>query len=157
MRKQICRFIAAVSCLMLFSLVATAQRSRASVPASEVNGTFRHSFAGIYKGSSSEIKILALGGGKLHIAMDLIYPYTMLNGDLMANTGQLDEKFAIDGDIAVFKTAVNGTCRIQIKFVAPGTIKVVQDGVNCGFGNRVTSSGTYKRVSSAKPKFDAPK
>ena len=71
---------------------ASAQASRTSVPAAEVNGTFRYSFTGKYKGSSSEVKIWALGGGKLHIAMALTYPYTMANGELMANMGQLAGK-----------------------------------------------------------------
>src|SRR5437868_1303343 len=96
---------------------ANAQASRASVTASEVNGTFSHSFTGKYKGSSSEIKILALGGGRLHIAMELIYPYTMPNGDLIANTGTLDGEAVIKGDTAIYKSRRFGVCEITIKFV----------------------------------------
>ena len=146
----------ALCCLMAFSSFTAAQRSRASVPASEVNGTFRHSFAGKFKGSSSEIKILALGGGKLHIAMELIYPYTMANGELMANTGELDGQAKIEGDTAIYTSAEFGKCTITIKFVAPGTIKVSQEGTDsgCGFGFNVSSDGTYKKVSSKKPKFN---
>ena len=132
-----------------------AQTSRKSVPAAEVNGTFRHSFTGKYKGSSSEIKIWALGGGKLHIGMDLIYPYTMQNGELMANVGELDGKASITGDTAVYESAETGTCKITIKFVRPGTIKVSEEesGGGCGFGHNVTADGSYVKVSSKKPKF----
>lgn len=138
------------------SVAANAQVGRKSVSAAEVNGTFRHSFGGKYKGSSSEIKVFALGGGKLHIGMDLIYPYTMQNGELMANIGELDGKATITGDTAVYESEEQGKCRITIKFVKPGTIKVSQDGedFSCGFGHNVSSDGTYVKVSSKKPKFE---
>ena len=154
MRKQINRALIAAFCLMMFSALAAAQTSRKSVPASEVNGTFRMNFKGKFKGSSNEIKILALGGGKLHIAMDLIYPY-IVKGELSANTGELDGKASIEGDAAVYESAEFGPCKITIKFLKPGTIKVSQDGTDadCGFGHNVSSDGTYVKVSSKKPKF----
>lgn len=155
MRKQISTAIAVISCLMAFTIIASAQRSRPSVPASEVNGTFRHGFTGKFKGSSSEIKIWALGRGKLKIAMDLIYPYTMGNGELSANLGQLDGEANIAGDAAVYRSTEFGTCKISIKFVRPGTIKVSQEGSDsdCGFGHNVSADGTYTRASVRKPNF----
>ena len=150
-------------CAMAFTAFAAiglqAQTSRKSVPAAEVNGTFRMNFKGKYKGNSNEIKILALGGGKLHIAMDLTYPYTMQNGELMANLGTLDDKATITGDTAVYESSESGKCRITIKFVSPGTIKVSQNGEDfaCGFGHNVSSDGTYRKISSKKPKFDVNK
>ena len=137
------------------SVAVNAQTSRKSVPAAEVNGTFRHSFTGKYRGSSSEVRIWAQGGGKLHIAMDLIYPYTMQNGELMANVGELDGKASITGDTAVYESAEFGTCKITIKFVRPGMIKVAEEetGGGCGFGHNVTADGTYVKISSKKPKF----
>ena len=157
MRKRISALIFALSCLMLFSGLAAAQ-SRASVSAGEVNGTFRMNFSGKFKGSSSEIKILALGGGKLRVGMDLIYPYTMQNGELMANMGTLDGTAMIDGDTAVYNSDEMGKCTITIKFVKLGTIKVSQEGTDaaCGFGHNVMSDGTYKKVNSKKPKFESP-
>ena len=148
--------ILGVFAIAAFGIVDTnAQTGRKSVPAAEVNGTFRHSFTGKYKGSSSEIKIWAQGGGKLHVGMDLIYPYTMQNGDLMANVGQLAGKASINRDTAVYESAEFGTCKITIKFVRPGTIKVSEEesGGGCGFGHNVTAAGTYVKVSSRKPKF----
>ena len=149
----------AVICLMTFSVFASAQKSRASVPASEVNGTFRMNFSGKFKGSFDEVKILALGHGKLHFALDLLYPY-IVKGELSANIGQLDGEASILGDTAVYKSAEFGKCTITIKkFVMPGKIKVSQEGsdFDCGFGHHVTADGTYKKISSKRPKFDTPK
>lgn len=156
MRKRISALIFALSCLMLFSGVAAAQ-ARASVSAGEVNGTFRMNFSGKYKGNSNEIKILALGGGKLRVGMSLIYPYTMQNGEPMANMGELDGEASIGGDTAVYSATEFGKCTITIKFVKLGTIKVSQEGSDsdCGFGHNVMSDGTYKKVSSKKPTFES--
>ncbi len=133
-----------------------AQAARASVPASEVNGTFRSYFKGKYKGSSNEIKILALGGGKLKVGFDLVYPFTDGSGELSANLGQLTGVATISGDTAVYSSEEYGTCRITIKFVKPGTIRVDDDGGSgCGFGHNVTAAGRYTRTSRVKPKFDS--
>jgi hypothetical protein len=133
-----------------------AQTSRKSVPASEVNGTFRMGFTGKFRGNYNEVKIWALGGGRLRFAMDLTHPYTMANGELMANTGQLDGEMSIKGDTAVFSSTEFGKCTITIKFVKPGLIKVTEDAdaQDCGFGNNVDASGTYKKVSGKKPSFE---
>ena len=130
------------------------QRPRKSVPASEVNGTFRMNFMGKYRRNSNDIKILALGNDRIRIGMDLIYPYTTPNGELMANTGELDGEASIEGDTAVY-TSEDSVCKITIKFVRPGLITVKQDGgdAECGFGHNVFAGGTYRKVSSARPKF----
>ena len=137
---------------------ANAQASRKSVSAAEVNGTFRMNFKGKFKGSSNEMKILALGGGKLHIEMDLLYPY-FVKGELSANMGQLDGEASITDDTAIYESAEFGKCKITVKFVKAGTIKISQDGTDfdCGFGHNVRSDGTYLKVSSRKPKFEGSK
>ena len=131
-----------------------AQASRKSVPAAEVNGTFRMNFTGKFRGNSNEIKILALGGGRLRVAMDLTYPY-VVNGEMMANVGQLDGEATIKGDTAVYSSTEFGQCTITMKFVKPGMIKVSQEGsdASCGFGNNVRSTGTYRKISGTKPTF----
>ena len=156
MRKQLSCLILVVASLMLFSSVAAAQTSRASVSAAEVNGTFRMNFKGKFKQFSNEVKILALRGGKVRFAMDLVYPYSLKNGEPMVNMGGLDDEAAIVGDTAVF-TSEDAKCRITIKFVKPGTVKVTQDGTDsyCGFGHNVFATGTYLKVSSKKPVFDS--
>ena len=134
-----------------------AQSSRSSVSAAEVNGTFRMNFRGKYKQMANEIKVLALGGGKIRFSMDLIYPYTLRNGEVSVNMGGLDGEAAIKGDTAVYESEEFGVCKITFKFVSPGTLKIVQDGsdAGCGFGHNVTSAGTYRKVSGKKPKFES--
>lgn len=143
--------------LFIFCTNAAAQKSRASVSAAEATGTFRMEFTGKFKGSSNEIKILPLGNNKLKISFDLVYPYIMSNGEMMANLGQAQGEASIVGDEAVYSDDEFGECRIKIKFVKPGTIKVTdENGTSCGFGHNVNASGTYLRTSKAKPKFDDP-
>jgi hypothetical protein len=155
MRKQINCLIFAFSCLMLFSAASAAQTSRPSVSAAEVNGTFRMNFKGKFKQFSNDVKILALGGGKIRFAMDLVYPYSLKNGEPMVNMGGLDGEAAISGDVAIFSSE-DAKCKMTIKFVKAGTIKVTQDdsAADCGFGHNVFASGTYRKVSGKKPKFE---
>lgn len=144
------------------SVAATQAQTRKSVGAAEVNGTYRSYFTGRFKGSYNEIKILALGRGKLKIAFELTYPYVTGAGELSANTGTAQGIGEISGDTAVFSgdeadaAGVAAACKIIIKFVRPGTIKVQQnrEESDCGFGHNVTADGTYKKASRAKPKFD---
>ncbi len=154
MRESIYHPLFAIVFLMLVSTFSAAQ-SRKSVSAAEVNGSFKMSFTGKYRDFSNDIKILALGGGKLRVAFDLVYPYTMSNGEIMVNLGQLDETATIVGDTAIVAPS-DLKCQITIKFVKAGTIKVTQQGsdAECGFGHNVFSQGTYRKVSSKKPTFD---
>ena len=142
------------ACVLLYAS-AMAQTGRKSVPASEVNGTFRMNFAGKFKGTSNEIRIWALGHGRLKIAMDLLYPFEV-DHELSANLGELDGEAVINGDTAVYSSTEFGPCEITIKFLRPGTIKVSQNGTDadCGFGHNVMADGAYRKVSSKKPKFD---
>lgn len=156
MRKPISVVFALVS-MMLFSGLGYAQKSRASVSGTEVTGTFKMSFIGKkYKDFSNQLDILALGGGKLKIAFDLVYPYTMQNGEVSVNMGGLSGEASIKGDTAIYASDEFGPCKITIKFVRPGEVKVSQEGSDgtCGFGHNVTSQGTYRKVSSKKPKFE---
>ena len=139
---------------MLSSVQTINAQTRKSVGAAEVNGTFRDYFGGKYKGSYNEIKILALGGGKLRVAFELVYPYTMADGDPMVNTGTAEGTAIIEGDTATFTPPETEGCTITIRFVKRGTIEVSQEGDSkCGFGFNVNSQGTYKKSSGAKPKF----
>ena len=144
--------------MMLFSVSSYAQNSRASVSGAEVTGTFKMSFIGKkFKDFSNQLEIQALGGGKLKIAFDLVYPYTLKNGEVSVNMGSLSGEADIKGDTAVYQSKDEfGACKITIKFVRPGEVKVTQDGTdgNCGFGHNVSSQGTYRKVSSKKPKFE---
>lgn len=157
MRKTFLVVVFALVSMMSFSASAYAQNSRASVSGTEVTGTFKMSFIGKkYKDFSNELDILALGGGKLKIAFDLVYPYTLQNGEVSVNMGGLSGEASIKGDTAIFESNEFGPCKINIKFVRPGEVKVTQSGTDadCGFGHNVTSQGTYRKVSSKKPKFE---
>jgi hypothetical protein len=140
----------------VFAQNLQAQTSRKAVGAAEVNGTFRSYFGGKFKGSYSEIKILALGKNKLKVRFDLTYPFVDGTGELSANVGEAEGIAEISGDTAVFASEDEyGKCRITIKFVRPGEIKVTENSENagCGFGLNVTAAGTYKKTSGAKPAF----
>lgn len=143
--------------MMSAAMFAVAQTSRKSVSGAEVTGTFKMSFIGAkYKGMTNDLYIQALGKGKLKISFDLVYPYTMNNGEASVNMGSLTGEASIVGDTAVYESDEFGPCKITIKFVRPGQVKVTQDGedFDCGFGHNVRAAGTYKKTSSAKPKFE---
>src|SRR5260221_14781000 len=102
MTKRLMLLLVAIAAVALFPVFSNAQTSRKSVSGAEVTGTFSHAFTGKFKGSSSDIKILALGKGKLKTAFDLIYPFVDGQGELEANTGQAQGEATIDGDTAQF-------------------------------------------------------
>ena len=140
----------------VFAVGAAAQTSRQAVGAAEVNGTFEDVLRGVKNEKfSNELKILALGKGKIKIAFDLTYPFVDGTGEASANVGTLEGTADINGDTAVYTSDEFGQCKITIKFVKPGTVKVTQEGADyeCGFGNNVTADGTYKKTSAKKPTF----
>ena len=148
--------IFALTFLILASIPAAAQGDRTSVSATEVNGTFRMNFQGKFKQQSNDLNILALGRGKLRVAFDLVYPYTLRNGEVSVNMGSLAGEASIIGDTANYSSDEFGPCKITIKFVRSGTVKVTQDGsdADCGFGHNVYASGTYRKISGKKPTFE---
>jgi hypothetical protein len=144
--------------VILFLAAADASAQRASVSGKEVTGTYKMNFRGKFSKQSNDMKIQALGGGKLRVAFDLIYPYTLRNGETSVNMGFMDTEATIVGDTAVIEAEEFGTCRIIIKFVRPGTVRITQEGASpdCGFGHNVTADGTYRKISSKRPKFEEP-
>ena len=145
----------ALAVMMTASTFSVAQTSRKSVSAAEVNGTFKMTFRGKFRKFSNEIKILALGGGKIRVAMDLVYPYSLKNGEPSVNMGGFDEVAVIVGDTANYESE-DGKCKFVFKFVKLGTLKIVEDETDggCGFGHNVMADGTYRKVSGRKPRFD---
>jgi hypothetical protein len=150
------KFLITVALIIgLFGLSADeVSAQRKAVSGAEVTGTYRLSFTGKFKGSSSDILIQALGKNKLKVGFDLIYPFVDPTGELSANLGKAVGEARIEGDTATYTTSDEEKCEITIKFVKPGVIKVTQNEATCGFGFNVTAEGTYKKVSSKKPKFD---
>ena len=149
--------------LLLFSYVGLTSvtfAQRKAVSGAEVTGTFRSYFKGIGKGSYNEILIQALGGNRLRVEMELTYPFVAANGELSANVGEASGEAVIEGDTAVFApndaAVYDKTCKIRLKFARPGTLIVTtENNLDCGFGHNVSADGTYKKWSSAKPKFGA--
>jgi hypothetical protein len=147
--------------LLLVSLIAGPQTfaQRAAVSGAEVTGTFRSYFTGSARGNYNEILVQALGNNKLKIEMSLIYPYKA-NRESLANFGSATGEAEIKGDTAVFvpdySKEANNECRITLKFTKPGTLIVTtENNLDCGFGFNVEADGTYRKTSSAKPKFSS--
>ena len=88
--------------IFTFSRMDANAQSRKAVSAAEVNGTFRSYFGGKFKGSYNEIKILALGKGRLRVSFGLIYPYVIDTGEMSANMGEALGEATIEGDTAIF-------------------------------------------------------
>ncbi len=101
------------SLLFTISIFEINAQNRKSVSAAEAGGTFRSFFDGKFKGNYNEIKILALGNGKLRVAFELTYPYIDGTGGLMANVCAADGTAIIEGDTAVFSPDENGQCKIE--------------------------------------------
>ncbi len=142
-------------CLLLFVIClmfSAASAQRTSVGKDEVTGTFRLYFDGGSKGGFNEAKISALGEGKLEVSLNLTYPYKDSRGKMTANFGAAEGAADITGDTAVFSPEGTETCKITIKFVKPGQIKITEDGGEngCGFGRNVYSDGIYIKLKSKK-------
>ncbi len=138
MKKYLLLFLPSV----LFAISGAAASSE--VTAAEVNGT--------WKMKGGEFKIWALGQQRLQIEFSGTYEYQSPQGPT-ANEGQGSGIARIEGETAVFKPeGAEDECKITLKFTH-GKLVVTQTGT-CGFGNNVSAEGTYKKVSSNKPKFD---
>jgi hypothetical protein len=125
----------------------TANAGERSVSGAEATGTYRDAK------SNSEIKILALGHGKLKVQLALIYEFQSGEGP-MANLGDASGEATIENDVAVFVPEGFGSCKITMTFLPNGKLKVEQQGEECGFGHNVYANGTFRKISSQKPKFD---
>lgn len=136
-------FLVAIALAASISFGVFAQKPRA-VTAAEANGT--------YRSRNGEIKILALGGGKLKVQFALVYEYgSPESGNV--NTGEATGEATIKNDVAIFSTADFSKCKITMTFLPGNKLKVVQDS-DCGFGLNVTADGTYRKIDGRKPTFD---
>ena len=128
-----------------FCLTIAPQVHGQDVTAKQVNGTWRY--------RKNEFKIWALGEQKLQIEFSGVFEYKNAYGPT-ANTGEGSGIARIEGDTAIFKPdGAEEECKITLKFTG-GQLVATQTGI-CGFGFNVTAEGTYKKVSSNKPKFDS--
>jgi len=135
--------------LTLILVAPALPQSPRIVTAAEANGTYRY--------RENEIRILALGHNRLRVQMALIHPYKSPMGPT-ANTGDAAGEATIDHETAVFYPMDDHKCRITLKFLPGNKLKVTEENnMDCGFGNNVSSAGTYTKIKSGKPKFDEDK
>jgi hypothetical protein len=140
-------FVLPLALLVCAFSAPNATAGERSVTAAEATGTYRDAKGG------SEIRILALGHGKLKVQLALIYEYQSAEGT-MANLGDASGEATIENDIAVFVPEKAGDCKITMTFLPNGKLKVEQQGEECGFGHNVRAGGTFRKISDRKPKFD---
>ena len=122
------------------------------VMAAQVNGTWQYRFG---KSRSGTIRILALGKQRLKVEFIGLYTYPLADGTKNTNTnmGEGQSIAIIEGTQATFKPdEAEEECLITMNFIR-GVLEVEQKG-SCGFGLNVTLAGTYRRVSSRRPRFD---
>jgi len=146
-------FLLVVFCSAAPEVVA----QRKAVSGAEVTGTFRSYFKGKYRDLYNEILIQALGKNKIRIEMELLYP-SEVNRERTANMGSASGQAVITGDTAVFtpeySVEAHEPCKIVLRFKKAGTLIVsTENNQGCGFGFNVFADGTYRKTSSAKPKF----
>ncbi|HEX5489957.1 MAG TPA: hypothetical protein VFX07_01735 [Candidatus Udaeobacter sp.] len=138
--KLVCVGVSAFAVALIASSYANTQKS---VTAAQVNGT--------WKTETGELKILALGKQRLQVEFFGVYEYKTPHGP-MANEGEGSGIAKIEGDTAIFKPeGAEEECQITLKFTGTKLV-VTQTGI-CGFGHNVSAEGTYKKISSKKPKF----
>jgi hypothetical protein len=131
-------------CIVFAASIATSRADNdKNVTAAQVNGT--------WKTKGGEFNIWALGKQRLQVEFSGVYEYKTPRGP-MANEGEGSGVATIEGDSAIFKLeGAEEECRITLKFTGSKLV-VTQIGI-CGFGHNVSAEGTYKNVSSKKPKF----
>jgi hypothetical protein len=140
-------FVVLLALLVSAFYAPTATAGERSVTAAEATGTYRDAEG------NSEIRILALGHGKLKLQLVLVYEYQSDAGP-MANLGDASGEATIENDVAVFVPEEAGDCKITMTFLSNGKLKVEQQGDECSFGHNVRADGTFRKISSREPKFD---
>ncbi len=113
-----------------------------AVTAAQVNG--------LYRDRGSEIRILALGHGKLKVQFNLEW---MTRGGY-PNLGEAMGEATIKGHVATFVPGETTKCKITMTFLT-NRMEVTQEGLDadCGFGHNVMATGTYRRIKRGRPRF----
>ena len=96
---------------------------------------------GTYKMKGGEVRVQE-ANGKIKFFVSAAYD---------ANVGEVAGEAPLQGGAAAYADPDND-CALAFKFSGE-TLAVSQDGT-CGMGLNVSADGTYKRVSTAAPKFD---
>src|SRR4029450_7224396 len=144
-RSRACRatirfFVVLLALLVPAFSAPTAPAGERSVTAVEATGTYRDAK------SNSEIRIVALGQGKLKVQLALVYEFKSAEGP-MANLGDASGEAPLENATAVVGPKDAGDCNITMTFLPNGKLKVEQQGEECGFGHNVRAEGTFRKVS----------
>ena len=143
------RIIVSASCAFCLLVSANAAFGQKVVTAAQVNGTWRET-SGKAAGVTTEFRVWSLGGQKLQVEF-----YANNAARQFSNTA--NGTAMIEGTTATFQPAdaqmnADRPCVMTLKF-GGGKLLVSETG-DCGWGRGVGSDGTYKKISSKKPKFD---
>jgi hypothetical protein len=140
------------SLLLAFPIFSVAQTPSTKPPTKHQIVTAAQA-NGVYRYYQSEFRVLALGHNRLKVQFDGIY----MTVSKTPNLGYASGEASIEGNVATFKPPDFERCTITMVFL-PGKLKITQDGsdADCGFGHNVNAAGTYKKIRSGKPKFEAP-
>ena len=128
------------------SSISTAQSRPRSI-----TGTYSVSWK-YEAGCSLEVEQLA-DSTRIHFAVDCN------RGAPSYNMGSAEDTAVVARNVAVWQTTEfsGEMCELRMKFTDRlVTVKQSGSDADCGFGFHVYASGTYKRVSRAKPRFDHP-
>ena len=143
--------------LMFFCVSAAFSQTRKTVRSTGgINGTFRLYHPQKFKKFYNEVKIFSLGKGKLRVGFDVVYPKLDSTGlPIIAAKREVEGIATVKGNTAIFSSEEFASCSIMIKFIGQGMIAVLQESepLDCGFGSRDVTTGNYRKISGAKPKF----
>ncbi len=142
--------------LLTFTVSISANAQRYEVSNKEMTGTFDISEK--KSGKVSEIRIATAEKimGIPHIKIEFLTSViTGMDEEVSKNTRILSGKAPVMFDQAVFIPADMEAeeCKITVHFVKDGEIEVTQEG-DCGsIGERISTTGKYKKIDNKKPKF----
>jgi hypothetical protein len=107
-----------------------------------VSARAAESVTGTYKMKNGEALVQQTTDGRIKFALNAAY---------QTNVGEVSGEAPLKGDTASYADQ-DLDCELTFKF-APGKLVVSQNG-SCGMGLNVSAAGTYKRASTAPPKFE---
>jgi uncharacterized protein len=97
---------------------------------------------GTYTMKGGEVRVQQTNDGQIKFFVSATH---------QTNVGEVSGEVPLSGDAANYADRDND-CALAFKFAGEKLV-VSQDG-SCGMGLNVSGAGTYKRMSSAAPKFD---
>ena len=121
--------------------------ARPLAPGARVTGTYE-----MRTGPAAECTLEAeqLPRGRVHFMLDCN------RGGPSYNMGSAEDTIPIARGVAVYRATEFGKCEIRFTFYDDGWMRALheEEGGGCGFGANVQASGTYRRTSTARPRFE---